>query len=97
VADRDALGGGKGVRNQYSTQFQYDAVGNLTERTDRLGRLGRKIVYEYDNLYRNTADKWYDGANLVRTPAATAGLASSADRRVGARVRLRAIEARFLA
>ena len=39
-------------------------VGNLTERVDRLGR---KLVFEYDNLYRTTAEKWYDGINLVRT------------------------------
>jgi RHS repeat-associated protein len=41
-----------------------DAVGNLTERIDRLGR---KTVWEYDSLDRGTAEKWYDGASLVRT------------------------------
>jgi RHS repeat-associated protein len=44
--------------------FKYDAVGNLTERIDRLGR---KTTWDYDGLYRNTAEKWYDGASLVRT------------------------------
>jgi YD repeat-containing protein len=39
-------------------------AGNLTERVDRLGK---KIVYEYDNLCRNKAEKWYDGESLVRT------------------------------
>jgi YD repeat-containing protein len=44
--------------------FKYDAVGNLIERVDRLGR---KMELVYDNLYRMTAEKWYDGVNLVRT------------------------------
>jgi YD repeat-containing protein len=38
--------------------------------------LGRKTVYEYDNLYRNTAEKWYDGSTLVRTLGFTFDAAS---------------------
>jgi RHS repeat-associated protein len=36
----------------------------VTQRVDRLGRI---IAWEYDDLYRNTAEKWYDGVNLVHT------------------------------
>jgi len=39
-------------------------MSNLTEKIDRLGR---KTVYEYDNLQRNTQEKWYDGVTLLRT------------------------------
>src|SRR5262249_27702054 len=41
-----------------------DANGNLTK---RIGRLGREIDYVYDTLNRQTGEKWYDGATLVRT------------------------------
>lgn len=44
--------------------FKYDAVSNLIERVDRLGR---KTVWEYDSRYRATNEKWYDGVTLVRT------------------------------
>jgi YD repeat-containing protein len=53
--------------------FKYDAAGNLTERVDRLGR---KIEYVYDNLYRNTAEKWWNGTTLVRTLSFTFDAAS---------------------
>jgi RHS repeat-associated protein len=60
--------------------FKYDAVNNLVERVDRLGR---KTVWEYDNRYRNTNEKWYDGATIVRTLSfayrADGSLASAAD------------------
>jgi YD repeat-containing protein len=39
-------------------------MSNLVEKLDRLGR---KTVLVYDNLYRNTQEKWYDGSTLLRT------------------------------
>ncbi|MCI0357229.1 MAG: HNH endonuclease [Planctomycetaceae bacterium] len=53
--------------------FKYDAVNNVTEQVDRLGR---KTEYVYDNRYRNTSEKWYDGATLVRTLSFTYNAAS---------------------
>jgi RHS repeat-associated protein len=44
--------------------YEYDAVGNVIEKTDRNGNTTN---YEYDNLYRLTAEKWYDGTTLLRT------------------------------
>ncbi|MHB1038490.1 MAG: RHS repeat-associated core domain-containing protein, partial [Pirellulales bacterium] len=45
-------------------QFDYDAAGNLTKRTDRNGRV---IEYVYDNLSRRTEENWKDGQNTIRT------------------------------
>jgi YD repeat-containing protein len=50
------------VRNRFL--LGYDANGNLTKPIDRLGW---EIDYVYDTLNRPTAEKWYDGASLVRT------------------------------
>ena len=44
--------------------YEYDAAGNVVEYTDRNGRV---TVYEYDDLQRRTAEKWMDGATVVRT------------------------------
>jgi YD repeat-containing protein len=45
--------------------YQYDAVGNLIETTDRNGR---EIDYTYDKLDRNTSETWLDEAgNPIRT------------------------------
>ncbi|MEW4566205.1 RHS repeat-associated core domain-containing protein [Bremerella sp. JC770] len=44
--------------------YEYDAAGNVVEYTDRNGRV---TVYEYDDLQRRTAEKWMDGASIVRT------------------------------
>ena len=50
-----------------SRLFFYDVVGNLLQKTDRLGRVTR---YAYDGLDRLTAEKWYtDQAHLDGTPS----------------------------
>ncbi|MFG0262264.1 MAG: hypothetical protein ACF788_07725 [Novipirellula sp. JB048] len=43
---------------------QYDAAGNLTQVTDRNGRV---TTYEYDHLHRRTAENWLDGMTTLRT------------------------------
>ena len=40
----------------YTRALTYDQVGNRRVEVDRLGR---KIVYDYDDLYRNTHEYWY--------------------------------------
>ncbi len=46
--DTNELGG---VRRTF-----YDLAGNLHRENDRIGRT---VQYDYDNLYRNTSEKWY--------------------------------------
>ena len=41
----------------------------LTGPACAVGRLRREIVFEYDDLHRRTAEKWYDGVSLVSTIA----------------------------
>lgn len=53
--------------------YEYDAAGNVVEYTDRNGRV---TVYEYDDLQRRTAEKWMDGATVVRTLSYTYDAAS---------------------
>ncbi len=49
ISEIDTLG--------FATTFQYDAIGNLTAKLDRDGRL---ITYDYDHLDRMTFERWYD-------------------------------------
>jgi RHS repeat-associated protein len=49
---------------ELSRTFTYDLVGNLIERVDRLGR---KIEFQYDDLYRLTTENWYIGTTLTRS------------------------------
>ena len=51
------------------TTYDYDAVGNLTEKVDRLDR---KIEFQYDAMDRQTAEFWYaaDGT-LIETSTYT--------------------------
>ncbi|TWT29628.1 RHS repeat domain-containing protein [Blastopirellula retiformator] len=44
--------------------YEYDAAGNLTEYTDRNGRVTQ---YAYDNLQRRTTETWLDGVTTVNT------------------------------
>jgi len=53
--------------------YEYDAASNVVEYTDRNGRV---TVYEYDDLQRRTAEKWMDGASVVRTLSYTYDAAS---------------------
>jgi YD repeat-containing protein len=44
--------------------FRYGAPGNVTKKTDRLGRV---IEYTYDNRNRLTTETWKTGGSTVRT------------------------------
>jgi YD repeat-containing protein len=44
--------------------IRHDAAGNLTKKTDRLGRV---IEYAYDNRNRLTTELWKTGGSTVRT------------------------------
>lgn len=47
--------------------FDYDAIGNLVERTDRNDRNGKVREFDYDPLSRLTEERWVDGATIVNT------------------------------
>lgn len=57
----------------HALSFTYDAVGNRTSLTKRDGRI---IQSTFDPLRRMTAEKWYDGASLVKTLSFTYDAAS---------------------
>ncbi len=44
--------------------WEYDAASNVTEYTDRNGRV---TEYDYDNLHRRTSETWLDGMSVVNT------------------------------
>ncbi len=44
--------------------WEYDAASNVTEYTDRNGRV---TEYDYDNLHRRTTETWLDGMSVVNT------------------------------
>ena len=46
-----------------ATTISYDEFGNTTETIDRNGR---RVTFEYDNLFRRTSENWWSGADLVR-------------------------------
>src|SRR5262249_48557887 len=47
-----------------SRYFSYDAAGNLTGKTDRLGRV---TEYVYDPLNRLISENWLDGEDVIHS------------------------------
>ena len=53
-----------GQPTAFDRSFEYDPVGNLKTLTDRNGRV---TTYDYDNLGRQTHERWWDGQTEVHT------------------------------
>ena len=79
-----------GQPTAFDRSFEYDPVGNLKTLTDRNGRV---TTYDYDNLGRQTHERWWDGQTEVHTfnyGYDLAGrLTSAADPATGAGLQLR--------
>ncbi len=48
------------AREVSAALYEYDAVGNLIQRTDRNGR-----STQYDNLYRPVEERWLDSCSAT--------------------------------